>query len=42
VLYVEDMLVARMSMFKINTLKDELDSTFDMKDLGEGKQIFGM
>ena len=36
------MIVASQSMVKISTLKDWLFRTFDMKDIGEEKQILGM
>ena len=42
VLYVDDMLVASKSMVEINRLKTQLARAFDMKDLGEAKQILGM
>ena len=41
-LYVDDMLVAGSSMQDIVDLKKKLANTFDMKDLGEAKQILGM
>ena len=34
-LYVDDMLIASMSMTKISKLKTELDKEFDMKDSGK-------
>jgi hypothetical protein len=42
VLYVDDMLVARKFMVKINRLKAQLAREFDMKDLGTTKQILGI
>ena len=42
VLYVDNMLVASKSMVEINRLKAQLNSSFDMKDLGEEKQILSM
>ena len=42
VLYVDNMLVASKSMVEINRLKAHLARAFDMKDLGETKQILGM
>jgi hypothetical protein len=42
VLYVDDILVARKNMVEINRLKAQLARAFDMKDLGEAKQILGM
>ena len=41
-LYVDDMLVAGSSMHDIIDLKEKLANTFEMKDLGEAKQILGM
>ena len=41
VLYVDNILVARKIMVEINMSKDHLAMTFDMKDLGEEKQILG-
>ena len=41
-LYVDDMLLARKIMVDINRLKAQLDRAFDMKILGETKQILGM
>jgi len=41
-LYVDDMLVARSSMQDIIDLKKKLANTFEMKDVGEAKQILGM
>jgi hypothetical protein len=42
VLNVDDMLVERKIMVEINRLKDQLARAFDMKDIGETKQILGM
>ena len=36
------MLVASKSMVEINKLKTQVARTFDMKDLGELKQMLGM
>ena len=41
-LYVDDMLVAGSSMQDIVDLKKKLENTFEMKDLGEAKQILRM
>jgi len=41
-LHVDDILVARKSMVVINKLNSQLAGTFEMKDLGEEKQILGM
>ena len=41
-LYVDDMLVAGSSMQDIVDLKKKLANAFEMKDLGEAKQILGM
>lgn len=41
-LYVDDMLVAGSSMIEIKKLKEQLSTEFEMKDLGEAKQILGM
>lgn len=41
-LYVDDMLLISNSMHRINMLKRELSSEFDMKDLGSAKRILGM
>ena len=42
VLYVDDMLLASKSIIEINRLKAQMARTFDMKDLGEARQILGM
>eukprot|EP00253_Pinus_taeda_P032276 PITA_32276 len=42
VLYVYDMLLASKSIVEINKLKAQMARTFDMKDLGAARQIFGM
>jgi hypothetical protein len=42
VLYVDDMLLASRSIIEINRLKAQMARMFDMKDLGEAKQILGM
>jgi len=41
-LYVNDMLVAGSNMQEINVLKRKLANSFEMKDLGAAKQIFGV
>ena len=41
-LYVDDMLIVRSNMRKINKLKQQMSKEFDMKDLGEAKQIIRM
>ena len=41
-LYVNKMLIAGSSMREINNLKTRLSTTFEMKDLGQAKQILGM
>jgi hypothetical protein len=41
-LYVDDMLIAAKSMKEITTLKAQLSSEFEMKDLGPAKKILGM
>ncbi|KAK1652805.1 hypothetical protein QYE76_070610 [Lolium multiflorum] len=41
-LYVDDMLIAAKSMKEITTLKNQLSSEFEMKDLGPAKKILGM
>ena len=41
-LYVDDMLIAAKSKKEIATLKAQLSSEFDMKDLGAAKKILGM
>ena len=41
-LYVDDMLLISESMHAINNLKKQLNSEFDMKDLGSAKRILGM
>nr|KYP32301.1 Retrovirus-related Pol polyprotein from transposon TNT 1-94 [Cajanus cajan] len=41
-LYVDDMLIAGSNVMEINRLKDQLSRRFDMKDLGEARQILGM
>ena len=40
-LYVDDMLIAGSSMRDINNLNTRFSATFEMKDLGPTKQIFG-
>ena len=41
-LYVDDMLIASKSRSAINKLKKDLPSGFEMKDLGEMKNVLGM
>jgi transposase InsO family protein len=41
-LYVDDMLIAAKSKKEITTLKAQLSSEFEMKDLGAAKKILGM
>ena len=41
-LYVDDMLIVGQDVDMIQKLKMELSKTFDMKDLGSAKRIFGM
>jgi hypothetical protein len=41
-LYVDHMLIAAKSMKEITTLKAQLSSEFEMKDLGPTKKILGM
>ncbi|RVW34552.1 Retrovirus-related Pol polyprotein from transposon TNT 1-94 [Vitis vinifera] len=41
-LYMDDMLIARSSIEKINNLKKQLSKQFAMKDLGAAKPILGM
>ncbi|CAA0813897.1 cysteine-rich RLK (RECEPTOR-like protein kinase) 8 [Striga hermonthica] len=41
-LYVDDMLIAGSDVKEIERLKDQLSKRFDMKDLGEARQILGM
>ena len=41
-LYVDDMLISAKSKKQITTLKAQLSSEFDMKDLGAAKKILGM
>ena len=40
-LYVDDMLIVRSGIKKINNLKKQLSKQFAMKDLGAAKQILG-
>jgi hypothetical protein len=40
--YVDDMLIAAKSIQEITTLKAQLSSEFEMKDLGPAKKILGM
>lgn len=41
-LYVDDMLIASRSKTEIKSIKKDLNSCFEMKDLGEAKRILGM
>jgi len=41
-LYVDDMLIAAKNLSEIHTLKLQLSSEFEMKDLGAAKKILGM
>ena len=41
-LYVDDMLIVGQDEKKIALLKEELEKSFAMKDLGQAKQILGM
>jgi hypothetical protein len=41
-LYVDDMLIAAKSMKEITTLKAQLSSEFEIKNLGPAKKILGM
>ncbi|KAJ9567521.1 hypothetical protein OSB04_003487 [Centaurea solstitialis] len=41
-LYVDDMLIAAKDMGEVQKLKDQLNSEFDMKDLGAAKKMLGM
>lgn len=41
-LYVDDMLVVGRNMSRINQLKKQLSTSFDMKDLGPAEQILAM
>lgn len=41
-LYVDDMLIASADKSEIDSIKQLLDSVFDMKYLGEAKKILGM
>ena len=42
VLYVDDMLLAGKKKSTLNALKQQLNSAFSMKDLGEAEHILGM
>ena len=42
VLYVDDMLIASKNVEEIEKLKTQLNQEFEMKDLGEAKNILGM
>ena len=41
-LYVDDMLIAVRNKIHVQKLKAQLKKEIDVKDLGEGKKIFGM
>ena len=41
-LYVDDMLIAAKSQLEIDRLKAQMSKEFEMKDLGEAKNILGM
>jgi len=41
-LYIDDMLIVRKNVSKINKLKKQLDESFAMKDLGAAKHILGI
>ena len=41
-LYVDDMLIACKSKVDVDNLKKQLAKEFEMKDLGEAKNILGM
>ena len=41
-LYVDDMLITSNSRSRINRLKKQLSSEFEMKDFGDAKQVLGM
>lgn len=41
-LYVDDMLIAANNMSEISKLKSQLNSEFEMKDLGAARKILGM
>jgi len=41
-LYVDDMLIVASNMEVIVRLKEQLGSTFELKDLGAAKRILGM
>ena len=42
VFYVDDMLIAGRDVHALDTLKQSLHSSFDMKDLGEANHILGI
>lgn len=42
IIYVDDMLIASFSMSEIKLLEARLSKKFDMKDLGEARQILGI
>ena len=41
-LYVDDILIAGNKMELVNTIKEWLSSTFEMKDMGEASYILGV
>lgn len=41
-LYVDDMLVVAIDMFKVKKVKEMLKGEFEMKDLGPAKKLLGM
>jgi len=41
-LYVYDLLIVSKNMSEINSLKDQLNGKFEMKDLDAAKKILGM
>lgn len=41
-LYVDDMLIVANNISKISKLKSQLNSEFEMKDLGVARKILGM
>ena len=41
-IYIDDMLIATKQMSRIQKLKDQLSTEFEMKDLGHARKILGM
>ena len=41
-LYVDDMLIVRKNVFRIDRLKEQMGKSFSMKDMGAAKQILGI